>query len=414
MLDTRLVEQRSQRLAACRISIVLHTLELGGSERQAIMQARCLMEQGANVQLLALGPGQATQLADALNVPWRVIQPLPARGDSTAHLLEASRPTASARLWQAVKHRQPRSVQLLRYAFRLWRELRRDRPDVLLSFTVVPNVLCGLVWRWTSARLFIWNQREVSMSSGWAAGERLAVRLTPQFVSNSRHGAAYLTQVYGVTPGRIWVIPNGVEFQTPREDQSTWRRRLGLSPADFVAGMVANLSHYKDHSTLLEAWRCVLDKAPPDTGAPILLLAGRHDDAYEALCLQASRLALGNHVRFLGPIDDVAGLLQILDVGVYSSRAEGSPNAVLEYMAAGVPVVATDIPGIREVVGEAGQPWLAQAGDALALATLVLEAIHRPVELQELGLRNRARAEGLYSMSQMCAALTELVAARAT
>jgi glycosyltransferase involved in cell wall biosynthesis len=142
----------------------------------------------------------------------------------------------------------------------------------------------------------------------------------------------------------------------------------------------------------------------------VLLLAGRRDDAYPALCRLASELSLQDHIRFLGPVEDVSGLLGALDAGVYSSRAEGSPNAVLEYMAAGLPVVATDIPGIREVVGEAGQRWLAPASDARALAQLILEMLNRPGERLAIGASNRARVEQRYSMRQMCRALTELVA----
>jgi glycosyltransferase involved in cell wall biosynthesis len=91
-------------------------------------------------------------------------------------------------------------------------------------------------------------------------------------------------------------------------------------------------------------------------------------------------------VRFLGRIEDVSGLLAAVDVAVLSSRSEGMPNAVLEPMAAGLPVVATDIEGVREAVGPTGVAVLAPPGDHRALANALDRA------LTDEALRSDARA----------------------
>src|SRR2546426_8921983 len=82
----------------------------------------------------------------------------------------------------------------------------------------------------------------------------------------------------------------------------------------------------------------------------------------------ARELNLGRSVRFLGPVDDVPGLLSAVDLAVLSSTSEGCPNAVLECMASGLPVVATDIPGIRKAVGPSGYNYLAPPDDARSFA----------------------------------------------
>ena len=94
------------------------------------------------------------------------------------------------------------------------------------------------------------------------------------------------------------------------------------------------------------------------------MLAGRPEGRRELLEVLARDLGLGERVRFVGDVDDVAGLLGASDVGVLSSTPlEGCPNAVIESMAAGLPVVGTDIPGVREALGDEGRPFLVAAED---------------------------------------------------
>src|SRR5215203_7381277 len=110
--------------------------------------------------------------------------------------------------------------------------------------------------------------------------------------------------------------------------------------------MVADLHSNKDHATLLRAWRKIVM-----TCNAVLVLAGRHDDAYESLVVLSYELGIERNVRFAGHVSDVPGLLSAVDIGVFSSLSEGCPNGVLECMAAGLAVAGTDIEGLREVTG---------------------------------------------------------------
>ena len=198
------------------------------------------------------------------------------------------------------------------------------------------------------------------------------------------------------------MIRNGIECVAPELDRRAWRERLAVDDCSFVACMIANLHALKDHATLLHAWRKVVSEFESDGRSPLLVLAGRHDGAYESLAALAAELKLDGTVRFAGHVSDVSGLLGAADVSVFSSRSEGCPNAVLESMAAGLPVAATDIAGIREVVGPGGAEFLTPAGDADSLAGALLRLAGDAELRARNGARNRERIREHYDALRMC------------
>jgi glycosyltransferase involved in cell wall biosynthesis len=365
-----------------KVVLVLGCLELGGAERQALLLAQHLQKQGAHVQVWGFNrPGRLAQLCEEYGIPWRV-EPIQLP-------------------------RQP--VRLMVNLWHYSRKLRKERPDVIMAYTYRPNLVCGLVWRMTGARLFLWNQRDVGVEGRSRTLGRLAVRNTPHFVSNSLHGADYLVRTLKVDPKKVHVLHNGVELSRPRADRAGWRAQLGVSDRCVLACMVANLSSFKDHATLLKAWRIVLDRAAQNNGSLVLLLAGRFDQEYRPIQELSARLNLGETVRFLGQVDDVAGLLSAVDMGVFSSRSEGMPNGVLECMAAGLPVVATDIPGIREAVGAEGYGFLAPSGNAEVLAEKIMLLLESPERRAGLGAVNRNRILQEFNAARMCEQMVELI-----
>ena len=363
-----------------RIVFVLGNLELGGAERQALMLAQYLVEhEGAQVEVWGLTKsGPVAEICAQHGIPSRVV-PYPLHGHSIAAL--------------------PDTCQALREA----------KPDILLPYTLRPNVLCGLIWMNTGARLCVWNQRDEGLLPLPNSREGLAARLTPLLISNSAAGARFLAKL-GVDSAKVNVIPNGVALSAPESDRRAWRERLDVDDQCFVACMVANLHTNKDHATLLHAWGSVVSKLGADGRDALLVLAGRRDGAYESLAALAVELKIGDSVRFTGPVSDVSGLLGAVDVGVFSSRSEGCPNAVLESMAAGLPVAGTDIEGIREVVGPVGARFLAAPGDADALAAVLTTLANDPQLCAELGVQNRERVRNNYDSGRMCKETAALLA----
>jgi glycosyltransferase involved in cell wall biosynthesis len=142
----------------------------------------------------------------------------------------------------------------------------------------------------------------------------------------------------------------------------------------------------------------------------VLVLAGRHDGAYESLASLASELQIEGYVRFAGPVSDVRGLLNAVDVSVFSSRSEGCPNAVLESMAAGLPIAGSDIKGIRDVVGFGGTQFLAPVGDAESLAEVLLTMAKNPELCARIGTENSERVKQKYDSLRMCRETAALLA----
>ena len=220
------------------------------------------------------------------------------------------------------------------------------------------------------------------------------------FISNSPAGAEFLRDSLRVDPLKIRVIENGIEQSTANEDRSQWRAKLGIDNNTFMACMVANLHANKDHPTLLRAWRRVVDRF--NDRKAVLVLAGRHDGAYESLTSLARELKLNGEVRFAGQVMDVAGLLSAADACVFSSFLEGCPNAVLESMSAGLAVAATNIDAIRSIVGQAGIQFLAPPKDDEALAIAILKLANDSDLRVTIGAENQRRVLEKYTAARMC------------
>jgi glycosyltransferase involved in cell wall biosynthesis len=359
-------------LAGARVVIIIGPFEVGGAERQAILLARQLVgEQKAEVEVWGHGePGPASELCEEHGVAWRSV-PLPV-------------PWSRGRLTQLRR--------LARFALLL----RRAKPDVLLPFMFFQSVACGIVWRLTGARVCVWNQRDEGRDrlGSW---EKLAARLTPYFIANSGHGAEFLVEKVGAPRERVRVVHNGVAPAPPQRDRAAWRGELGVGDDCFLACMAANLQQFKDHATLLKAWRVVVERLKAEGRDAALLLAGRFDETATSLKALAYDLGLCGSVRFLGGVKDISGLLGAVDLGVHSSVNEGCPNAVLECMAAGLAVAGTDYSGIREAVGPQGYPFLAPPRDAAALARVIVALALDGEARARAGAANRLRIESEFS-----------------
>jgi glycosyltransferase involved in cell wall biosynthesis len=347
-----------------RVIFVLGNLELGGAERQALILARHLSEhEQAGVEVWGFNrTGPVADICERHGLKWRVV-PL----------------------------QNPFDLRSLA------RRLRESRPDILLPYTLVPNVVCGLIWQQIGARLCIWNQRDEGLFDINKKWQLRAAQRTPQFIANSHAGARYVVKTLNVDAAKVRVISNGIELSPPQADRREWRRRLEIDEASFVACMVANVHANKDHETLLRAWSIVVQQMNA-----VLVLAGRHYGAYESLAQLTNELGIANNVRFTGPVSDIAGLLSAVDLGVFSSRSEGCPNGVLECMAAGLAIVGTDIEGIREVVGEKQTRFLAPPADAERFANMILELANDPASRISIGAANQSRIKERYNARRMC------------
>jgi glycosyltransferase involved in cell wall biosynthesis len=366
-----------------KVAIVIWSFGVGGSEKQACLLAAYLKEsESAEVTVCALyeGDGALKGTLASLDVRWTCV-----------------------------------GIEGLKKPFRGWlmkawalrTKLAKMAPDVIIAFTAMPNILGAAVWRTTSARIFIWNQRDangIGIRKNFLAS---LLCLSPTFfISNSDAGKAFLAKTLHVRPSRIAVIRNGTE-PAANKSEGGWREKNGIDRGTFVAAMIANLTENKDHKTLLEAWSLL---AGLENSRHVrLVLIGRNDTSYKELVELADRLNIRESVAFAGPVVNVAEVLHDIDLCVHCSNSEGNSNAVIEAMMAGLPVVGTDVAGMREVVGEANFRYLSTPNDPSDLAAKMSIFIENERERQQVGAMNRASAMKKYSYEAMGKAYADLL-----
>lgn len=201
-------------------------------------------------------------------------------------------------------------------------------------------------------------------------------------------------------PGdRVEVIYNGIDettFVKGDPDQADLRGQLGIGPGDLLVLMVARLDYLKDHGTALRTIQRLAAQAPRVR----LLLAGEGPER-GGIEAQIEELKLGNQVRLLGLRNDIPQLVRAADLFLLTSISEGIPLTVIEAMATSLPVVATKVGGLPEVVEDGITGFLAPSGDDAQLAKQILRLSDSPDLRQEMGRRGRQRAEAMFSESFM-------------
>jgi glycosyltransferase involved in cell wall biosynthesis len=203
----------------------------------------------------------------------------------------------------------------------------------------------------------------------------------------------------GIPARRVEVIYNGVDvaaFSRRTADREGLRREMGLAADDLVILQVARLDHLKDHATAIRTVERVVGLRP-DVRL-VLIGEGPERSSIEA---QVRQRQLEPYVRLLGLHTDVARFLSAADVFLLTSISEGIPLTVIEAMAAGLPVVATRVGGVGEIVEDGQTGLLARAQDDRTLSAHVVRLAASPELRQQMGQIGRARAQVLFSGSRM-------------
>jgi glycosyltransferase involved in cell wall biosynthesis len=332
-------------------------LKFGGTQRQALELARHLDPARFQVEVWLL-----------------------AAGDDLAPL---------ARDWGLPLIRLSRREQVgPRTLLNLWRHLRCADIDLLMPFTVVPNIWGRVLGRLARVPVIVGNCR------GGGAPRRQHERwlwpLAHHLICNSAAVKRVLTRHCGVPEARVTTILNGVDTDYFRPAPDTPH----FDPA--VALCVARMAPDKDHDTLIRAFALTASAFPQAQ----LWLVGEGPLLPAVRRLAEEILPPGSY-RFIPPEADLRPLFRQATLLALSSRTEALPNAVLEAMAAGLPVAATAVGGVPEMVIPARTGWLAPPGDASALAAVINRLLQNPEECQAMGAAGRERALKDFSLKNM-------------
>ena len=290
----------------------------------------------------------------------------------------------------------------LRECLRLRSYLRRQRIDVVHAYNFYANVFAVPAARLARVPVVLASIRDTG--EVWTANQRavnrLACRLADRVVVNAETIKRGLVEE-GYRPEQIVVVHNGIICPPVKEGQDRiLHRELGLSPDDVLIGVVCRIARVKGLEYFLDAARDILARIPK---AKFVIIGDNsfNPEYREELKQQTIRLGLQDSVIFTGFRLDVQKILSSLAVSVLPSLKEGLSNSLLESMAAGVPVVATNVGGNPEVVihGETGLLVPPKNSDALVEA--ICRVVLTPRLHQSFGQAGRRRVLEHFSNERM-------------
>lgn len=378
-----------------KVAVIIGALDVGGSESDLVRALPLLDPVEFDVTVLEFS--HEGSLGERLQgTPVKVIS------RRTADEFRAARPDG----------RFAEMRERWRVACWLLSTLRSLRPDVthsVLPHSYLYQMATGLfivprprtVMSRRSLNFYRESQRFISQT------ERLVLhRFVDIAVGNSRCILEELADE-GVAARKLRLVHNGIDveyYTVDLEYRQAARNRLEIADSTLTILSVGNLHEYKGHAELVEA--CAL--ASEDLGEWILLIAGRDEQGNRASCERlAERLGVSDRVRFLGEVADVREVLAAADIFCQPSHHEGVPNSIIEAMASGLPVIASDVGGIPEAVVDDGRSrtgWLVPPMNVEALAAALRTAAADRDGMARMGQAARDRASREFSVGRTAAA----------
>ena len=289
---------------------------------------------------------------------------------------------------------------------RIARLLSRGRFDIVHSFLRTPGTLARLAAPFSRGARIIVSERSVNlgMSRVRVAVERALNARADAMIVNADATRREVERLVPAWSSRIHVVPNGIAWHQPSDSE----RRAGeefrhrhLGDADVLLGVVGRVYRAKAPDLLVEA----LERIPEDVRSRmrVVWVGSRHDEEL-AMSIEErlDAAGLGGRLSFLGETDDTRSVYLGIDGLVLPSRWEAFPNAVLEAMAHGAPVVATDVGDTARLLEGGGAGWLVQPDDAGALAGAVCELVQTSrEELAKMGRLGSAFVLERYSAARL-------------
>ena len=298
----------------------------------------------------------------------------------------------------------------LRAYGRLYKILSAVKPDILhtRNLSALESQVIGAVAR-IKGRVHGEHGRDIYDLHGKSRKYNLLRRaiqpLVGQYIAVSRDLAAWLQDTVGVPSRKVTQIYNGVDSAKfhPRRGA-----RVPVGPTGFmhddtiIIGSVGRLAPVKDFPTLIQAFNRLLQLWPEGRTRLRLVIVGDGPTRTECEGLIAE-LGLGKQLWLAGDRSDVPELMQAMDVFVLPSLGEGISNTILEAMACGLPVIATDVGGNPELVMPNKTGTLVPPGDAEQMAQALLTYVGDPARIAQEGGAARAEVEARFSMQAMVA-----------
>ena len=298
-------------------------------------------------------------------------------------------------------------LNAVRAAWLLGRFLRTEKVRIVQTFFESSDLWGGLVVKLFSRAHLVWSRRDMGILR--AAKHRLAYRwmrrAPARVLAVSEQVRRFTLEVDGVAPERVHTVYNGLDLPHFPTTKATLKTTSEL----FKIVTVGNIRRVKGHDILIRAAAQIVARYP---GASVYL-AGEVLEPEYFLELQAlvEELKLRHHIHFVGGLADLRPFFAEADLFVLPSRSEGFSNAILEAMAAGLPVVATDVGGNAEAVADGRTGTIVAADNAPALAAAMLALLSDPERLRRLGETGRQRVVKHFTTEAMMSRVAEIFGA---
>lgn len=291
------------------------------------------------------------------------------------------------------------------FAWRRLRNLLRDeKPDVLHTWLFAGNAYGRLAAGASPSFPIVVSERCVdSWKAGWQLRvDQFLIPRTTRLVGNSQSVAEFYGQL-GVPADKLQVIPNGIDLPEAVTDREALRREFDIPPGSLVVGFVGRLAAQKRVEDLIWAFELLRVMH----GEVYFLLAGEGPQR-ESLEQFARGLNIEQRIRFLGQRQDVLRWLPACHLFWLASSFEGMSNSLMEAMASGIPVVASDIAPNRELVVPNETGYLVPVGDRAAFAQFAQKILQDETLAARLGNAGRERIRQHFSVEGMVARYAEL------
>src|SRR5882724_4469434 len=281
--------------------------------------------------------------------------------------------------------------------------LREEHPDIL--HTHLPRAdLAGafgsfrhLPVAWVSSVHGIYSE---SWSGRWTLPlANFVWRHADIVIAISQAVKDWLLKQQRVSPDKVTVVYYGIDAERLAEPNVDLRKRWGLD-GRAVIGSVGRIEQGKGYDCLIQAMPAILNRVP----SACLLIAGHDPSGYaKKLRELIETLGLQEYVRLVGFLDDVASFLHALDVFAFASRSEGFGQVVIEAMAAGKPVVASNMAPLSEIAVDRQSALLVEPGKPAAFAAALSQLLSDPGGCQRMGRQGRERVQKYFTAERMAA-----------
>ena len=282
----------------------------------------------------------------------------------------------------------------IKAALHLRRFIRKQHVQIVQTFFESSDIWAGAVTKLFSRAKLIWSRRDMGILRGRKhhVAYRMLAHLPDAVFAVSEQVRKHCVEVDRVDADRVHTIYNGLDLSTDPAERT-------MDPARAIVATVGNIRRVKGHDVLIRAAALVVQRFP---GVRFSIAGAVLEQAYfDELNQLLDTLDLSDKFEFAGNIMDLPQYLTGADIFVLPSRSEGFSNALIEAMAAGLPVIASDVGGNGEAIQEDVNGFLIPSEDPGALAEALIKVLSDPERGRRMGIEGRALAAKHFTTEAM-------------